>query len=278
MSYLAGSLSEASLNYMILCNEGEFVRKINIIGRQFGKLTVLEEVEPNRYKCKCDCGNYKITSRECLLKGRTKSCGCLTRSGENLVGKKFNRLTVIAFSHKGKNSHRYWKCLCDCGNETVVNTNSLKAGSVKSCGCLRDELIIKHNKSYSKLYKIWSSMKDRCLNKNHHAYASYGGRGISICDEWLNDFNCFYEWAISSSYKEGLSLDRIDNDGNYEPSNCRWATRVEQQNNRRTNKRIEYNGEIHTIPEWSKILNINVSTLLYRLHAGWSIEKVFNKK
>lgn len=158
----------------------------------------------------------------------------------NLVGKQFGRLTVIKYDGSNKNGRALWLCQCDCGNTKTILGSSLLNGSTLSCGCYNKELVkktnIKHNKSYSKLYKVWQGMKTRCYNKNFIYYCNYGGRGITICKEWLNDFEIFYKWAISNGYKEGLTIDRINNDGNYEPNNCRWITRAEQNRNQRKTK------------------------------------------
>lgn len=135
---------------------------------------------------------------------------------------------------------------------------------------------IKHGLRYHPLYNILRNIKSRCYNQNDPSYKNYGGRGITVCEEWKKDISVFYNWAIKNGYKRGLELDRINNDGDYEPSNCRWATRIQQANNKRTNRYITYNNETHTLREWSKILNINCFTLRSRVCLyGWSIEKAF---
>ena len=156
----------------------------------------------------------------------------------NLTGKRFGRLLVIGKS-ESKNGMATWLCKCDCGNEKVVCGNELRKGKANSCGCLRKELaykmLIQHGKANTRLYKVWKAMKARCNNPNNKRYSSYGGRGIKVCDEWQNSFQAFYDWAIANGYREGLSIDRVNNDGNYEPTNCRWATASEQQKNKRKN-------------------------------------------
>lgn len=189
----------------------------------------------------------------------------------DLTGQRFGRLIVIKRDGTTRSKHTRWLCKCDCGNFTYVSRVSLKNGSTKSCGCLKKEKFTnyKHGKVNNRLYYIYNGMKARCYNKNHHAYNCYGGRGIKICDKWLekeSGFMNFYNWAINNGYQEGLSIDRIDVNGNYEPVNCRWVTQKVQTNNTRRNVYITYNGETHTLKEWSEILNIPYGTLQDRVH------------
>jgi hypothetical protein len=133
---------------------------------------------------------------------------------------------------------------------------------------------LKHGMRHTRLYETFVNMKTRCYNSNNSRYKLYGGRGIKICDEWLKDFNTFYEWAIDHGYNDTLTIDRIDPDGDYEPSNCRWVTWQTQQNNRRNNHRISFNGQNHTLAEWSRITGINYGTLVARIsRRGWSVER-----
>lgn len=148
----------------------------------------------------------------------------------DLTGKHFGRLTVISEAYSdGK--HLYWKCRCDCGHELVVCGDSLKQGRTKSCGCLNSEMVkgrvLKHGYTYHRLYRIWRNMLYRCRNENCPEYPRYGGRGITVCDGWVKDFQLFYNWSMRSGYADNLTIDRIDNDGNYEPTNCQWLTRSE---------------------------------------------------
>lgn len=174
----------------------------------------------------------------------------------NLVGKKFNRLTVLSkLGHKGH--HTLWLCKCDCGKLKEVCGGELKNGKVKSCGCLRIEKskIGTHYDSHSKEYNTWSRMIGRCYTKTVKMFPMYGGRGILVCERWLHSYENFLA-DMGRCPSKKMSLDRIDNNGNYEPSNCRWATYETQANNRRSNHFITYKGETLTISQWAKKLNI----------------------
>ena len=194
---------------------------------------------------------------------------------QDLTGQKFNKLLVLKQVRKNKGK-TYWLCKCDCGKETIVEGYKLKTGHIRSCGCLQREINIKrlttHNLSKSRLYEIWCAIKNRCLNKNLKTYKNYGGRGITVCQEWLNDFKTFYDWAINNGYSDGLTIDRINNNGNYEPDNCRWASRKTQANNRRTCKTFTYNGVTKNYKHWCSFLKINYSTFYSRISRGWKIE------
>lgn len=184
-------------------------------------------------------------------------------------GAKFDRLTLIKEVEKGK-----WLCKCDCGNEKIVASNHIGTNHTKSCGCLNREIITKHGQSRNRIYRTYQAMKDRCTNENSQFYKEYGGRGISICDDWLgeNGFENFYDWAMRNGYSGTLTIDRIEVNGNYEPNNCRWATMKVQNNNLRSNRRITINGITHTVAEWSDIVGIKSATIFSRLRSGMSEE------
>lgn len=191
----------------------------------------------------------------------------------DLTGQRFGRFTVMERGNS-KNNEVMWLCRCDCGNEKFVEGHHLKDGTSKSCGCINKERFETHGKSNTRLFRIWTGMKQRCYNCKTQYYKIYGGHGIEVCEEWRNDFQTFYDWAMANGYSENLSIDRIDSDGNYEPLNCRWVTNVEQANNKRSNYLLELNGKIQTITKWSKEFGISTQTIKHRIKKlGWSVEK-----
>jgi len=187
---------------------------------------------------------------------------------QNLKGKRFGRLTVIDLCDRN-NGYVLWLCKCDCGNTTKVKSSKLLQGRTKSCGCLKKdnnkENANYYNIKHKRLYNIWNKMKERCCNEKNSAYPNYGGRGITICKEWAKSFQAFMSWAIANGYNDNLTIDRVDNNGNYEPNNCRWATREEQANNTRANRLLSYNGKTMTLSEWAKELNVYKTTLYRRI-------------
>ena len=183
----------------------------------------------------------------------------------DLTGQKFGRLNVVSLSPKRSGGHLHWVCDCECGNTITVLGYNLRNGNTKSCGCLQKEKAAnrqyKHGQTGSRLFVTWCHMKQRCSNKNDHAYKYYGGRGIKVCAEWLNDFQTFCDWAMSNGYADNLTIDRIDVNGDYCPENCRWVTIKEQQMNKRVNVRIAFNGEIKTLSEWASEFNCRISAV-----------------
>lgn len=194
---------------------------------------------------------------------------------KNLVGSKYGKLTVIDIAPRGKGGQARWECKCACGETRKVEEYALKKGLVVSCGCYKREMQTKHNMSRTKIYKVWAAMKQRCGNENDKSYNNYGGRGITVCDEWREDFQAFYDWATANGYKEGLQIDRIDNDGDYEPGNCQWTTKKINLRNKRQSVFIEYNNEVHTVAEWSRITGIHRNTLDGRIRSGKPVEEIF---
>lgn len=200
------------------------------------------------------------------------------------TGHEFGKLRVLGYSHNvGKKV--YWLCLCDCGKSVTVFGHHLRRGAIKSCGCYRRSIEFKNKQSikaykhgYSKTseYAIWAGIIKRCENINCKGYVKYGGRGIKVCPEWRNSFEQFIKDMGPRPPKH--SIDRIDTEGNYEPSNCRWATSDQQANNRKTNKTISFNGLILTISQWSKITGIKKDLLQYRLAKGWKPEYILTQR
>lgn len=189
----------------------------------------------------------------------------------DLTGQKFGRLIVIKRIGTDKFKHSTWLCQCDCGNKKVVSSNAFR--HTHSCGCLAKEILSnrmsKHHMYGTRINRIWQRMKTRCNNSKNEHYNNYGARGIKVCEEWENDFLSFYNWAMANGYKDNLTIDRIDVNGNYEPNNCRWITNYEQQSNKRNNRIIEYQGKKYTISQLSRLLGIEKSTLRWRLIHNW---------
>ena len=226
---------------------------VDLTGKRYGKLTVLSRsddyISPGghalvQWNCKCDCGSVVIVSGSNLKSGRQISCGCqnrlLGKKRIDLTGQKFGRLTVIQFSRNSNDRQAVWKCKCECGNYVEVAAIRLKNGTTKSCGCYWKEKMHERKTIFSgRMYYIWESMKQRCENPNN-------------------------------SYSDDLSIDRVDNNGNYCPENCRWADKYIQANNKRSNVLIEINGEVKTAAEWSRITGIPSKNIRERLDIGWS--------
>ena len=197
----------------------------------------------------------------------------------DIKGQRFGRLFVIEKVKRNKST--LWKCQCDCGNITYVDTTRLRRGEIVSCGCYMREIARKpkkHGMTGTPLYIKYQAMIGRCKYPSNINYKAYGGRGICVCEEWQKDFRNFYKWAMENGYEDGLTIDRIDVDGNYEPSNCRFVPMSEQYNNRTDNHYLTYNGETHTLSEWSRIKGINVGTLKDRVNKlHWSDEDALTK-
>ncbi len=193
------------------------------------------------------------------------------------IGEKHGRLTIIERLITDK-KHPKYLCRCDCGNYAQVEYSDLtrKYGGTKSCGCYRKDKATKHNDSRTRLYRIYYAMINRVTNPNHKEYKYYGGKGITICDEWKMSYDKFKKWALNNGYSDELTIDRIDNQKGYFPKNCRWVTIQKQEDNKTVTKRITYNSETKTLNEWAKTLNIKRMTLYYRIYVhGWDIEKAF---
>lgn len=197
-----------------------------------------------------------------------------------IEGTKFNDLTVIRKTKEKSNESYLWLCRCDCGNEVKVKKWNLTSGNTKSCGCLKMESVKKmnqknttHGMTRTKLYRVWESMKRRCDSDKAERYPNYGGRGITYCDEW-KEFSGFHKWAKNNGYKEGLSIDRIDVDGNYEPGNCRWVTLEEQSFNKTNSRKVPYKDKELTIAELAKETGKTYHLLYQRIvKLNWNINE-----
>lgn len=206
---------------------------------------------------------------------------------KNYSGEIYGNIQVLEMTPKRKKGQVVYKCKCNkCGREfenSIVDYRKRVKKGIKTvtCGCYDrhyDNFFYKNGLSKTRQRFIYNNMKARCYNKKDKRYKDYGGRGIKICDEWLNDFIDFYNWAMDNGYNDDLTIDRINNDGNYEPNNCRWITLKEQINNRRNTVFIEYNGTKKPLTEWAREYNIPINTLRKRLSTGWDIETALNKK
>lgn len=248
------------------------VRKLDLKGQTFDYLTVVHEA-PNKGKntawvCRCDCGKEVVKSTDYLRSSRSsciKSCGCMNpMASKDFTGMTFGEVTVLERVGVAKYGV-VWRCRCSCGREFETVATSLNVGKVKRCpkSRLPDTL----SEDYP-IYQSWSNMKNRCLNPNTPDYHFYGARGITICNEWIHDFDAFYYWAKSNGWEEGLTIDRIDNSKGYSPDNCRWVDRMVQANNTRRTHLIEYNGETHSISEWARIQGMSVDLLKNRISRG----------
>jgi hypothetical protein len=200
----------------------------------------------------------------------------------DLTGNKFGRWTVVRMLDERIRKQTSCLCRCECGNESRVIATRMRNGTSRSCGCLNIEIVKSakstHGLSSTNLFGTWANLKDRCLNSESRSYKNYGGRCITVCDEWIESSQNFMEWALSNGYAKGLSLDRINNDGPYAPENCRWTTARAQLNNRRGNIIIEFRGISQTIAQWEQQLGFKTSVLHQRIRrAKWSIERALTE-
>lgn len=201
---------------------------------------------------------------------------------EDLSGQRFGHLVVIERAERNpKSPSTRWICLCDCGKHTIAYSFQLKNDQKRSCGCSRvadqRQSVSKHGGRNTRLYRTWANMKQRTENPNHIAYPNYGGRGIKVCDEWKSSFENFRDWALKAGYTDDLTIDRIDVNGNYEPSNCRWLTKQEQNRNQRSNVIIEYNGVRQTMSEWAAQIGVSEAAIHRRINVlHWSVERALS--
>ena len=206
---------------------------------------------------------------------------------KDLTGQTFGRLTIIEKTEKRKHGSVVWKCSCVCGNIVEATANCLVRGKTKSCGCYRTEIrklnctktFTTHGQTKTKLYHVWQGIKRRCYNKKAKQYKDYGGRGICMCNTWKENYTNFKEWSLNNGYKEGLTIERINVNGNYEPSNCTWIPLKEQNMNRRTTHYLTYNRKTLSITEWARNTGIPRATISRRINSyHWTVEKALTTR
>lgn len=250
----------------------------DLTGRRFGKLTAVSRA-PNKnglvqWNCDCECGGRRVAYATHLTEAQTTSCGC--GRVHDISGQRFGRLVAITRTGSDAFRNATWLCRCDCGATKGVPTNPLVSGGTLSCGCQgRDSRVAaqtKHGMHKSSEYRIWQSMIQRCHRPSSSNYVRYGQRGIAVCDRWRKSFEAFY--ADMGKRPRAHSIDRIDNSGNYEPGNCRWATQTQQCNNRRGNRILTALGRSMTVAEWSRELDIAEDVIRYRVRSGWDAERI----
>jgi hypothetical protein len=263
------------------------MNKIDLSGLRFNRWTVIgpQRMIPGgtKWMCRCDCGVEREVKSASLRRGLSTSCGCRQREilVKDMVGERYGRLVVKERAGSIRDIAQ-WLCVCDCGKETRVTGDALRRGNTRSCGCLLNEARKiagrankTHGMSYTPTHKSWSAMKGRCSNPKDDSYANYGGRGIKVCDRW-NSFENFF--ADMGEAPSGLTIDREDVNGNYEPSNCRWATDTEQARNTRVNRIINAFGKSMTLADWGDETGLDVETISTRIKRGWTIEKALTTK
>jgi len=256
--------------------------KLELAGKVFGRLTAIKEDGRNGnnfiWLCQCECGKETHAKASSLKRGLTRSCGCLKsettskRFRKDLSGQRFGRL--IALSDIGSNAHnsRIWLCKCDCGKEMKVASSDLRGGHTKSCGCYNLDKIIERNTThggcYTRLHKIWSNMTSRCYIPSSTRFADYGGRGITVHDEWKKDFSIFRTWAYANGYADNLTIERKDVNGHYNPGNCKWIPNSEQSRNTRANVIITLEHKTKLLADWRREYHISRCAYDYRIHRG----------
>lgn len=265
---------------------GSFYGDYKIIGFDF-----LKDVPTFTLEC-TKCGDittahYQRVKNNAKTYRKCHKHGNAIKFDESYIGRKNNFLKVIGLSRMPYDNHRAFVCECDCGNIKLVEPAQWEQGLVKSCGCKHDELLSTHGLSKERLYRIWHGMNQRCFNPKQAHYKNYGGRGITICPEWLgiDGLRNFIEWANNNGYQDNLTIDRIDVNGNYEPSNCRWVDWKTQANNRRPQRKgikrkqrelktWAIGGETKSIAEWCIIYNTSTPAIRYRMNKlGMTLEQ-----
>lgn len=259
-----------------------------LVGKVFGRYTVVSQDDnpsEKRWWCRCDCGKLRSVYQSNLLKGAAKSCGCLAaelssvRLFHDKTGLVYGRLTVLKQAPNNPSGYVMWECLCNCGTKINVIADNLGSGGSQSCGCLqRDRLSERsttHGLTGTKEHKTWNGMKTRCLNPNSNSWDRYGGRGICIAEPWIGSFETFLA-DLGPAPSSKHTLERNDTNGDYAPGNCRWATRLEQTQNRRTTRKEMYKGKEYHLIELASIAGVSYRVFHGRLARGWTIDEAIS--
>lgn len=268
----------------------EYKQILSLVGTDYGDY-LIKSAEfkhgSNRYTLECrKCGSTVSPLCKSILDGARTWERCTAhynpiKYDDSYVGRKNNFLTVVGITRLPNNNHRAFLCECDCGNLTMIEPTFWEQGKVKSCGCYHDSFRLEHSDVLDRLRRIHAGMVQRCFNENTESYRNYGGRGITICEEWLRDREKFVEWALNNGYSNDLTIDRINVNGNYEPSNCRWATIKEQNNNKRPSSewkkpqgKFEYNGKMYYLHELCEMFDTSEPAVRYRMNnMGMSLKQ-----
>lgn len=256
-----------------------------LVGKTFGRYTVISQDDnpsEKRWWCRCECGALRSVYQHNLLSGNAKSCGCFAseqssaRRFMNRVGLRYGRLQVIEQATTSPKGSIMWKCRCDCGEERIVFADNLGNGSSQSCGCLhRDNLVARsttHGMSDTGEFRSWSGMRSRCTLQTNENWDNYGGRGIRVCERWMDSFENFLA-DMGPRPTSKHTIERNNVNGDYEPGNCHWADRLEQTRNRRNTKTANYKGEEHHLADLAKLAKVSYRIFHGRLSRGWSIDE-----
>lgn len=273
---------------------------LDLVGSIFQRLTVLERIGSQQsngrskviWRCRCDCGSEVSLSSNALRSGNTRSCGCLVRdtaaetakkhplppTTRDVTGLTFNRLTAMNPTGRRTRGSVVWLCLCQCGRTHEVALEYLVSGQIKSCGCIRGQSFVTHGASrkgrWTPEYAVWSGMMQRCHNPKSVRFKDYGARGITVCERW----HSFQHFLMDMGPRpHGLTLDRSRNNEGYAPENCKWATHIEQNRNRRNNRVISWNGVEMCVAEWSDCTGLPAKAITNRLRRGWSIDRALSE-
>ena len=278
---------------------GEYVKddRPDLTGKRYGHLTVIARADDKYYgtkqenqsvmwvvRCDCGMGIFEICEDD-LISGRITQCQyCVEKpsKGINEIGNVYGSLIVMSRDYSANDEHAVYVCKCaKCGRTISVRGSRLREGKVTSCGCDAVPNGTTHGLSKTRIYETWRGMHNRCEDVNHKDYPLYSKKGITVCQEWnkrnKNGLINFYNWAVDNGYEDSLTIDRKNNDLGYEPGNCQFVNDIAQANNKSTNVRIEYNGENHTMAEWSRITGIPYSTISSRYKKGLSPDSILKK-